>query len=201
MSWIGVVTNAGKSLLAQWLDGGVFNIDSAAEGSGIVEETALFAQTELVNQIKAVSILGATDVPNGKKIKLRITSEGVMAAHICNQIGIWASLDGGPSYMIGILQNTGGQPIPSYAEAPDFVWDIYAIVEMSNTGTFTLTIDTTAVATVSDIAEHNNDSEAHPSISALTKNITKNTFEKAFDNLEDVVVDGNWNSALKRIVF
>lgn len=208
MSWIGVVTNAGKALLAQWLGGGTFNIDSAAEGSGTVDAAALFAQTALVNQRKVISILGAADVPGGKKIKLRITSEGVMSAHVCNQLGIWASLDGGAQHMIGILQSTVGQPVPTHADAPDFVWDFYAIVEMSNTGTFTLTIDTSVAATVEDIEAHNADEEAHPSLSAqlvrlegLTKEITGIPVEIAFDAVEGLVIDGHWNEALQRVEF
>ena len=142
--WVGVVTNAGKSLLGEWPGGSVLNLDSAAEGSGTVSEESLAAQTALAHQEKTASILEATDVDNGKKIKLRVTSEGVAVAHTCNQLGIWASVDGGASVMLCIIQNTTGQPIPAYANIPDFVWDFYVVIEMSNSGTFTLTVDTSS---------------------------------------------------------
>lgn len=172
--WTGVVTNAGKSLLGAWAGGGVLNFDSAAEGSGTVSVETLIEQTGLASQKKTINIIGSESVSNGQKIKLRITSQGIVTAHTCNQIGIWASVDGGASSMIAIVQSATGQPIPSYAEIADFVWDFYLIVEMSNSGTFTLSINSTTFATVEDLNAHNEASDAHSVVigSAVEEGIT-----------------------------
>lgn len=153
MDWIGVVTNAGKALLGAWAGGGTLELTGAAEGSGTVSAAALLAQTALASQKKTISIIKSTNVANGKKVKLRITSVDVTTAHTCNQIGVWARLNTGSPVMIAILQSATGQPIPTYAEVPDFVWDFYAILQMSNEGAFALTVDTSAVATINDIEE------------------------------------------------
>ena len=148
-----VVTNGGKTLFSSWVQGTTLNFDSAAAGTGTVNVAALMAQTALVSQKQTVSILSATAVTGGIKLKLRVTSVGVATAYTLNQFGVWASIDGGPSIMAAIYQDATGIPIPAYSETPDFVYTFYAIIEMSNEGTFNLTVDMSSIVARSDLAD------------------------------------------------
>lgn len=142
-----VITNAGKSLLAQWLSGVVLNFDSAATGEGIVADAYLMAQTELTAQKQALSIVGSEKTESGIQLQLQCTSEGVTSPYVINQIGVWASLDGGASVLTAIFQDATGVSVPSYEEMPDYVFTFYAVLQISNTGEFTVTLDASALVT------------------------------------------------------
>ena len=92
-----VITNQGKELLAQWPQGGTFNLDKAATGQGTVSPSLLMGQTNLVSQKQTMSIIHMEKVEGGIRVQLQLTSEGVTTGYTVNQIGIWASLSGGGS--------------------------------------------------------------------------------------------------------
>ena len=54
--------------------------------------------------------------------------------------------------MIALFQLEQGVPIPSKTESPDFVYTFYALISCSNTGTWTVTVDTSACVTQSDMS-------------------------------------------------
>ena len=150
-NWIGVITNAGNSLLNEWVNEKALNFDSAAAGQGIVAEAAMLAQTTLVGQKQTASLLGGERVSAGIRLKLRITAPDT--AYTLNQYGVWASVEGGTPAMVALFQHHQGVPIPSKAESPDFVYTFYGLIMCSNTGTWTVTVDTSAVVTVEDLEE------------------------------------------------
>lgn len=146
--WTGVVTNVGKALLASWVSGAVFNFDSAAGGTGTVPLAALAAQTGLVSQKQILSLLGQTPTTDGVTVKVQITAPPV--GYTLNQIGIWGSVDGGTSVMMAIFQNDEGITIPGVGQTPDFVYNFYATIAMSNEGEITITVDTSALVSRGD---------------------------------------------------
>ena len=54
--------------------------------------------------------------------------------------------------MIALFQHEDGIPIPSATESPDFVYTFYALISTSNTGEWTVNIDTSALVTLDDVA-------------------------------------------------
>ena len=54
--------------------------------------------------------------------------------------------------MIALFQLEQGVPIPSKTESPDFVYTFYALISCSNTGTWTVTVDTSACVTQGDMS-------------------------------------------------
>ena len=56
-TWNGVITNAGNSLLNEWVNEKALNFDSAAAGQGTVAAAAMMAQTALVSQKQTASLL------------------------------------------------------------------------------------------------------------------------------------------------
>ena len=141
-TWNGVITNAGNSLLNEWVNEKTLNFDSAAAGQGTVAAAAMMAQTALVNEKQTASLLGGERVSSGIRLKLRIAAPNT--AYTLNQFRVSASVDGGASAMIALFQLEQGVPIPSKTESPDFVYTFYALISCSNTGTWTVTVDTSA---------------------------------------------------------
>ncbi len=163
MSWIGVVTNGGKSIVALSFAGTTLNIDGAGGGTGTISEAALMSQTALVTQKQTLSIIQNESVSGGIRLKVQITAPAT--GYILNQLGIWASLDGGASTLLALFQNSDGVSIPSSADMPDFIYTFFGVIEMSNEGTLTVTIDTSALISQSTmntaITAHDEDESAH----------------------------------------
>lgn len=141
-NWIGVITNGGNDLLNEWVSQRELRFDSAAAGSGTVAVASMMAQTQLVSRKQEASILGADRVDGGVRLKLRVTAHET--GYTLNQYGVWASLTGGDSILIALFQHEQGIQVPSKSESQDFVYTFYALIGCSNTGTWTVNIDTGA---------------------------------------------------------
>ena len=148
-TWSGVITNAGNSVLNEWVNEKGLSFDGAAAGQGTVAEKAMMAQTALVSQRQTASLLGGEKVSTGIRLKIRITAPET--AYTLNQYGVWASVTGGASVMIAIFQMEDGIPIPSKVESPDFVYTFYALIMCSNTGSWTVNVDTSTSVTVEEM--------------------------------------------------
>lgn len=147
--WNGVITNGGNDLLNSWVAGKVLSFDHAAAGTGIVSDIPLMAQTDLVSQKQIASIIGAEKVPEGYRLKLRIPSAS--SGYTLNQFGVWAKVDEGSPVMLALFQHNDGIPIPSEAETPDFMFTFYGLIMCSNTGEWTVNIDTSACVNLGDM--------------------------------------------------
>jgi len=151
MAWIGVVTNAGSQLLASWGSGSTLTITSAKTGTGTVAEALLITQTAVSSEKQTASIVSQRVTQTGREIKLQVPA--FSEAYTLKQIGIFARVDSGTPALLALFQNTDGVAIPSIDQQPDFVYSFYATVNMANTGTFALTVDTSAVVSTSTLSE------------------------------------------------
>ena len=140
-----VVTNAGKALLQQWAGGGTLTIDGAKAGAGAVSQLNLINQTAVTQEKQTLSIISAKQVEGGTQFQVQITAPD--AGYTAKQIGIYGRLDGGDSTLIALYQDESGITVPSKAEMPDFVYAFYAIIQVSNTGTLSVTLDASALVT------------------------------------------------------
>lgn len=148
-----VITNVGKTLLAQWAAGGTFNIDSAAAGTGTVNASLLMAQTGLVAQKQAMSIVKSEKITGGVRLQLQLTNKGISAQYTINQIGVWGSLDGGATTMMAIFQDDDGVVVPAEADTPEYVFTVYAVLQMDNTGTLTVKLDSSVAVSQAQFSE------------------------------------------------
>ena len=137
------ITNAGKALLASWVAGTTLTITGATGGTGTVPPEAILAQTALVNQKQTFDIIGEMPVSNGRRFQIQITAHNT--SYTLNQIGIWAKIGSGSPVLLALFQDAAGITIPAQSEMPDFVYTFYALLEMSNTGTLEVNINTSAV--------------------------------------------------------
>ncbi len=166
-SWIGVTTNAGAGLMANWTSGSVITVDKAAAGTGVVSAVSLLAQTDLVGEKQNASIVSSKAEKDTQKIKIQISApeEG----YVLNQIGIFAHLDDGEQVLIALFQNETGIPIPSASESPDFNYTFYAYLTVSNQIEFSCILDPAAYVSQSTMEEyvadqltnHNTNTQAH----------------------------------------
>ena len=150
MAWIGVVTNVGSALLANWTAGNVLNVSSAKTGTGTVSEALLVRQTDLSGVVRQVSLVSESVVDVGRKIKVQATA--ATTAYTAKQIGVYAKLNNGAETLLAIFQNATGIPIPAVSEYPDFVYTFFATVTMSNEGDFELTVDPDALVSQQQLA-------------------------------------------------
>ena len=146
--WNAVVTNVGATLLARMMEGGTLAIVGASAGTGTVPLVQLIRSTNVAGTSHTLGIIDYTEVENGIKFAVQITAEN--SAYTVNQVGIWATLDGGARTLLAIYQADAGEGIavPATSEMPDFVFTFAALVEMDNTGTLTVNIDSSIFATV-----------------------------------------------------
>lgn len=140
-----IVTNAGKALLQQWAGGGTLTIDGAKAGAGAVSQLNLINQTAVTQEKQTLSIISAKQVEGGTQFHVQITAPD--AGYTAKQIGIYGHLDSGDSTLIALYQDESGITVPSKTEMPDFVYAFYATIQGSNTGTLSVTLDTSALVT------------------------------------------------------
>ena len=140
-----VVTNAGKALLQQWAGGGTLTIDGARAGAGAVSQLNLINQTAVTQEKQTLSIISAKQVEGGTQFHVQITAPD--AGYTAKQIGIYGHLGSGDSTLIALYQDESGITVPSKTEMPDFVYAFYATIQGSNTGTLSVTLDTSALVT------------------------------------------------------
>ena len=105
MAWLGVITNNGNDLLTRWVEGKNLHITRAAAGQGRVEQTAMLAQSALVNEKQTVSIVSNTPAEKGQRLKLQVTAQAAVGYNL-NQFGVWARLDEEEDQMIALFQTS-----------------------------------------------------------------------------------------------
>ena len=171
VAWKGVITNSGSELLAQWTAGKTLTITRAAAGTGRVSEAALLAQTALVSEKQAASILSNKTTAQGQKLQLQVTP--LTAGYALNQLGIWAKLDSGAAKLIALFQTDtdAGVEIPSKTDVPDYVYTFYGLLEFTgSSGTLQVTIDASALVTAESMAAaikaHDEGENAHAELFA-----------------------------------
>lgn len=155
MAWDNaVVTNAGIGLLQQVLEGKTLILDYAAGGSGTVNAASLITQTALKNKKQDFTIVGSTNVSNGKRINVQISNRGLTNSYPMQQLGIWAHVGTAGPVLFAILQDDAGAAIPAEASLPEFSMNFYAVVDFSNAASFKVVIDPATLVTLGAMTEY-----------------------------------------------
>ncbi len=145
----GVVTNVGATLLNRWAsEEKALIVARASCGTGTVSE--LKTQTSVANEVHDVSIASKRVVIGGTKFKIQIVP--ATTALVVKQVGLWAKLEGDSNnILLALFQDTDGINVPSQTDMPDYVYNFFALVSMSNTGTMVVNVDTDAVVNESEL--------------------------------------------------
>lgn len=170
MAWMGVITNAGNALLAQWAGGSeTLYILGATAGSGYVSEVNMRTQTALQEEEDNASIIkNVQDGDNTRRMTVRI-GPATGSAYTAHEVGIWAKLGAnGLRTLLALHQDSGsGIDVPASSGSPEFAFDLICPLTVSNTGTLSVTIDAGVYASIEDIEEI----ESGERIAGLARNL------------------------------
>ena len=153
MGWIGVLTNAGNALLAEWALGSkTLNITGATVGSGTVAQANMRNKTALTTEKMTASIAEKKAITNGVNLRVRIgPASALVGAFTAHEIGIWANLDGGADVLLSYhMDDDVGVSIPAAATSPDFFFDLICPEVLSNDGSLSVTIDSSVHITLEE---------------------------------------------------
>ena len=164
MGWIGVITNAGDSLLARWLTGShTLTIDGATVGKGQIPEANMRRAVALNEEVTSASIIGyetvettdeAGNISSGTKFKIQVgPATTAIGSYTCREIGIWAHLDEESPVLLALHQNSDGVRIPLVTVSPNFAFGLHCVHAISNAeGDLNIVIDGGAYVTQSQLA-------------------------------------------------
>ena len=153
MSWSGVITNAGQSMLDQWTLGGhVLTITGATVGSGYVSDASMRAATALSSEKDDASIISSEAITDGTRFKIQVgPTDGT--AYTAHEIGLWAKLDDGDETLLALHQDPdGGVGVPTSTDSPDFAFAMYLVHSISNSSDLSVNVDTSAYVSQSTFA-------------------------------------------------
>lgn len=156
MSWKGVLTNVGVSLLSQWAEGNhLLNITKATIGSGTKSAADMLTATALTTPKTDAMIAAKEKMDNGVKIRVRMgPSPSAVGSFTGKEIGIWANLDGGANVLLSYhTDDDTGISIPSETSSPEFAFDLICPLILSNDGELNIDIDPSIFATYTTIQE------------------------------------------------
>lgn len=150
MSWNNAaVTNAGVALLNESLAGHILTITSAVGGAGTLEDQELASAVDVVDQKQTFCLMGLEDLEQGKQVGVQISNKGVSESYILHQIGVKARLEyEEEETLLFLLQDDRGVEIPAEAENPDFLFEVYATIAISNKANITINVNPHVVASV-----------------------------------------------------
>lgn len=178
MSWkTSVVTDAGVDLLNESLAGHTLTIESASGGAGISTEEELKAAIDVAEPKQTFKLIGIEDFEQGKRVGIQITNKDVAESYVLHQIGAKAHLEyeAETPTLLFVLQDERGVEIPTEAENPDFLFEVYAVIRISNEANIVVNVSAGVTASVtyvdetveSAISEHSADKNAHQDIRDL----------------------------------
>lgn len=154
MSWIGVITNAGAALLAQWTAGDhSLTIDKATVGSGVRSVVNLRTAIALAQEEADGSIVSAKPVTGGTQFRIRV-SPAAVTAYTAHEIGVWGHLDDDDDNLtlIAIHQDADtGVEVPTAASMPSFQFDLYCLHAIGNEGELNITLTEEVYPTVDEM--------------------------------------------------
>lgn len=150
MSWNhAAVTNAGVALLNESLAGHILTITSAVGGAGTLEDQELASAVDVVDQKQIFSLMGLEDLEQGKQVGIQVSNKGISESYILHQIGVKARLEyEDEETLLLLLQDDRGVEIPSEAENPDFLFEVYATIAISNKANITINVNPNVIASV-----------------------------------------------------
>ena len=150
MSWNNAaVTNAGVALLNESLAGHILTITSAVGGAGTLEDQELASAVDVVDQKQTFCLMGLEDLEQGKQVGVQISNKGVSESYILHQIGVKAKLEyEEEETLLFLLQDDRGVEIPAEAENPDFLFEVYATIAISNKANITINVNPNVIASV-----------------------------------------------------
>lgn len=135
MGWTGVITNAGKTLLARAVGGeGNLNFTAAKIGSGNkASEAAMRSATDLTTEKATGSIISCrADAAEGTVTVSVLISPAESTAYTAKEIGLWAGIGNETPILFALHQDATGINIPTVGDYPSFAATMNLVQIMDN---------------------------------------------------------------------
>jgi hypothetical protein len=147
MAWIGVITNAGVSLLAAWAAGGhSLTIDKATVGSGYHPAVNMRIATALAHEEAQAEIVDTEEEEGGTQFRIRVVAT-TGESYVAHEVGIWGHLDNGSQTLIAYHEDAEiGVTVPTHESMPGFFFDLYCVHAIGNDGTINIVVARTTFA-------------------------------------------------------
>lgn len=163
------VTNAGIGMLNELMAGRRLTITGAYGCMGKSDPAALERLEDLTGDKRRLDLLDVVNGETGKTVKIQVNNANLEESFLLEQIGVLAQLDGEGEKLLFVMQDQRGVEIPTQAENPGFILEIYGDIEITNDVEFH--VDLTgfgAIVTPVYLAEvmglHDESTAAHPDI-------------------------------------
>lgn len=150
MAWKhSAVTNDGVEMLNGLMAGRKLTVTSAYGGTGFIdlETEKLEEQTGLVEQKQQLVVLDVENTEEGKIVCIQISNLTVEEGYKLNQILVNASLEGEAERPLFIMQDEIGANIPTKADTPSFLLEVYATIRITNGVKLEVVVDGAGIAT------------------------------------------------------
>jgi len=167
-----VVTTKGQALMAKLLAGSATTkFTKVATSSTVYQQSQLEGLTALTNVKQTVVPTSYENNASTVKVVAAINNEGLTAGYYINTVGLYATDSDGSEilYSVAIATVNGYMPPDTGVSKSGIELKIYTAV--SNASNVDLTVDPSAVATISDIAQVNeNLSNVYPGGANILRN-------------------------------
>lgn len=181
-------TKLGQNLQAK-IDAGLtkFKITKLGIGDGSYQGN-VENMIALSNKKQDLNVSKIEVSENVIKIQTTITNTGVTEKYQMTEIGIFATDPGMGEILYAVMTDPNPDTMPAYGSATVVkkTWTFNLIVD--NTGDVSAVIDSASLITVGDLANHNNDTNAHTALAAtiddtIVPKSDTNTIRNLLDNL------------------
>lgn len=148
-----VVTDAGNALLIRAAAGETLEITGAKAGTGTVAEAELRSQTALREEKQTLSIVLTDKVEKGNRYKIQFQPVEGAEGYTANQVGLYARMGEEGEVLLALYQDPSGVAIPTQEELRDFVYTLYAVIAIDNSGKLSVAIDSSAYLTMETLQQ------------------------------------------------
>ena len=159
MSWVGVVTDAGKTLFATYATSGyTLSIDTVESGKSAVADGAsrlatMRSKTALISPNSPATygiVESKVAITDGIQFRMRIGgAPAAVGAYTMKEIGLFVNATSGgttTSTMVAYFNDLTGVDVPLASSFPDFAFTLVATLAIDNTTSISLTVDTSSAA-------------------------------------------------------
>ncbi len=146
MGWIGHITDAGLSLVANWGKRSEITFTRAEGGTGSYSDEEIKSKIELFSVKQKVNITASKK--EGAKYSIKLEIAAANEKYTLNQIGLYASLDSESDVLFAIFQNTDGVNILSKQDSPLFVYSFFGTLNFANLGDININVDNDFIVTL-----------------------------------------------------
>ena len=144
MSWYGVVTDAGRRLLADYASGSAsVNIDKITVGSGYIDESIMRNATDLTDPKDVGSIIRKKSVEEGVDFQFQF-GPCANGSYVAREIGMWANSSTESPTLLALFQNDSGAQGPDASVNPNYVYILSVVLAISNLPSLTITCESEA---------------------------------------------------------